>query len=226
MNIPDVRALLVVALPLLYWGSSAQVKEQNKTIIINGQSGNAGFVHVNGREYIAIEALVRITNGSMTFQDGMTRLTLMAPEKDNEPQSNGDPNLLSQSFRRSGIEEIALLREWVSPLAIATQNGFPVKESWVAGFQSKAITGLGIASVAVSTPGDQSAFALLNNEFDLVQKWSNKLLDAHKTLSAGNYALSPDALRNEALSQQMIACAQFLDSMLAVGSFHDDIPCR
>jgi hypothetical protein len=69
----------------------AQVKPQRKAFVINGQSGDATVVQVNGREYIDIEALVRITNGSMGFRNGNTALTLLASAAEGT-SSSPDPN--------------------------------------------------------------------------------------------------------------------------------------
>jgi hypothetical protein len=203
----------------------AQVKPQRKAFVINGQSGDATVVQVNGREYIDIEALVRITNGSMGFRNGNTALTLPASAAEGT-SSSPDPNHLSRDFMKVGIEEIALLREWASPLAAAIQNGFPVSESWVSGYREKAASGLKLASVAASTAADQSAFALLSSEFELVQQWSNKLVEARKAMNTAKYSISPDALRNEPLSQQIITCAQFLGTMLTSSTFQDDASCH
>jgi len=203
----------------------AQVQPQSKTFVINGHNGDAMVARINGREYIDVEALVSITNGSMGVQNGATILTLPATQG-GVASSSADPNRLSREFMKAGIEEITLLREWASPLATAIQNGFPVTESWVAGYREKAAGGLRSASAVTSTAADQSALALLSNEFNLVEQWSQKLLEARKSMSAGKYAVSPDALRNDPLSQQIIACAGFLGPILSGGTFQDDASCH
>ncbi len=218
-------ALLICASLVRQSYSGGQAKQQLKTFVVNGQSGDAQVVYIDGHEYVDLEALVRITNGSMSFQNGQTMLILPTAENPGA-ESSGDSNRLSRDFIKAGIEGIALMREWASPLATALQRGFPVTEDWVAGFQSKARTGLGIASAAVSTSGDQSAYGLLNNEFQLVQQWSDKLLQARRSMSAANYSLSPDALQNEPLSRQIVNCARFLGPMLTSGTFQDDASCH
>jgi hypothetical protein len=203
----------------------AQAKLHRKSFVINGQSGEVTVVQVNGREYVDIEALVRITNGSMDLRGRAIGLTLPMSQV-GDASSSSDPSRLSRDFMKAAIEEITLMREWASPLANAIQNGFPVTEDWVLGYREKAASGLRLGSVAVSTTGDQSAFTLLSNEFELVQQWSNRLLEARKSMSAANYAVLPDALKNEPLSQQLITCARFLGPMLTSGTFRDDASCH
>ena len=224
-------AWLLLALAVFIPGSAwAQVRPQVVTLVVNGQSGQASMVQVGGRGYVDLAALTRIANGSLDFQERQIVVTL--------PQSNGhqdagislpeqvDDSKLSRDFMKSGIETISLMREWASPLAFAIQNGYNVTDGWVAGYQEKAASSLRIASVAAKTSADHSAFQLLTNEFQAVQEWSDGLVKARKTMSAGKYSLSEDALRNEPLSQKIINCGHFLVSMLAGGSFQDDASCH
>ena len=78
-----------------------------------------------------------------------------------------------------------------------------------------------MASVAVSTDADRNAFQLLSNEFDKMQKLSNKILAARQNM---NY-ISPDALKNDPLDQQILGCARSLAAMAAAGQFQDDGSC-
>jgi hypothetical protein len=65
-----------------------------------------------------LEALTQIANGSITFEANRIVLTL----------SSFSPSivmwLFSRDFMQAGIEAIALLREWASPLANTIQNGY------------------------------------------------------------------------------------------------------
>jgi hypothetical protein len=199
---------------------------QHRTLVVNGHSGDAAVVQVDGRTYIDLESLVRITSGTQGFQNNQIVLTLPVADSSGKTVHTTEGPQLSRDFRKSGIEVISLMREWASPLANAIQNGFPVTDSWVHNYREQAASGLRTASAAVSTSGDQSAYTLLSNEFDLVQEWSNKLLEARKSMSAGKYALSPGSLQNEPLSQKILACAHFLGPMLASGNFQDDSSCH
>ena len=224
-------ALLVFALTVFMSESGwTQVKQQVVTLVVNGQSGQAAMVRVDGRGYVDLAALAHIANGTLDFQAKKIVLTLpqTSENMDAAPSVAGevDDSSMSRDFMKAGIETITLMREWASPLAYAIQNGYNVTDSWVAGYREKAANGLRIASVAAKTNADHSALQLLTNEFDALREWSNKLIEAHSTMSAGKYSLSEDALRNEPLSRKIVDCGHFLGSMLAGGSFQDDASCH
>lgn len=185
-------------------------------------------VQVNGRTYVDVETLTRIAHGSLIFQGNRILLDLPATQVEGTAESNAEQNQsrFSQAFAKGAIEEITLLREWASPLANAIQNGYPITETWVSGYQQNAESGLRAVSASVSTEADRNALQLLTNEFDTVRQWSSSLVEARKSMSAANYALSKDALQNDPLSRKIIACAHFLGPMLASGTFQDDASCH
>lgn len=209
---------------------SAQVKPQNKTLVVNGQAGHIGVVEIQGRQYVDLEMLARIGNGSLNFTENRIVLTLptsgseaIAPEPaQHEPSTAG----FSREFMKAGITAMAQMREWASPLAYAIQNGYPVTEEWVAGYREQAASSLRLASAAASTDDDRNAMQLLSNEFDAVTEWSNKLVQARKSMDTAKYAISSGALRNDPLSQKIINCAHFLAPMLGSGRFQDDPSCH
>jgi hypothetical protein len=127
---------------------------------------------------------------------------------------------------RAGIEEIATMREWASTMAYAIQNNYQITDDWAAKYREQAANNLRLASAAASTEGDRNALQLLTNEFEAVREWSNKLVEAKKSMDTAKYALSPDALRDEALSQKIINCGRFLARMLGSSSFQDDPSCH
>jgi hypothetical protein len=63
-------ALLV--LPGLAWSQDAQ---QNLTLIVTGQPGQAPIVQMNGKSYVDIDALARLTNSSLSFKGNQVILT-------------------------------------------------------------------------------------------------------------------------------------------------------
>jgi hypothetical protein len=123
---------------------------------------------------------------------------------------------------KAGIEAMSVVREWRSALVNAVQNGYPVTDDLVAGYRAQAAKNLRLVSVAVSTDSDRSAFQLLSNEFDNMQKLNDKILAARKNM---NY-ISPDALKDAPLDQQILNCARSLASMAASGQFQDDGSCH
>ena len=209
--------------------TSAQTGEQFRTLVINDQSGKAVVKEVGNKRYIDLDRLVQIGHGSVEYRGNQIIVSLSCdstiPPEPSESAKSASLRL-SREFMRAGIEEISLLREWASSLANAIQNGYPVSDNWVAGYRARAQSGLGIVTAAVATDGDRSGEELLKGEFDAVQEWSNKLLEARKSMEAAKYALSPGALQNDPLSQRIISCGRFLGQMLASGEFQDSPSCH
>ncbi|HWY58620.1 MAG TPA: hypothetical protein VNZ03_29420 [Terriglobales bacterium] len=200
--------------------------KQNLIFIVSGQPGQAPIFQINGRSYVDIEEVARLTNGSLGFQADQVTLKLPPAaaglSSTNVTAAQPAGSEFSTEFLKAGIEEMAVIREWRSGLINALQNGYPVTDQFVSGHQSQAATNLRLASVAVSTDSDRSAFQLLSNEFDNIQKLSNKIRAARKNM---NY-ISPDALKGNPLDQQILSCARSLAAMAASGQFHDDGSCN
>lgn len=222
--------LLALSLVMVSASMFGQLKQQSRTLTINGQSGEAAVVQLDGRLYVDLGTLASIANGSVAFQGD--RIVVKLPSASaNEPTVARPPDHaadsgFSREFMRAGIEEIGLMREWASPLAYAIQNGYPVTEQWVAGYREQAANGLRLASVAATTDADRSALQLLTNEFEAVKDWSNKLVEARKSMDAAKYAMSTSELQNDPLSQKIVTCGRFLGPMLASGQFQDDPSCH
>jgi hypothetical protein len=208
--------------PGLSWPQTAQ---QNLSFNVTGQPGQAPVLQMNGRSYVDIEALARLTNGSLSFHGNQITLKLPASSTSTPaatpPPSQPAGSEFSKDFLRAGIEEMSVIREWRSALVSAVQNGYPVTDDFVSRYRGQAGTSLRLASVAVSTDSDQSAFQLLSNEFDHMQKLSNKILAARKDM---NY-ISPDALKGDPLDAQILSCARSLAAMAASGQLQDDGSC-
>jgi hypothetical protein len=210
--------------------SSAQVKQEQRAVVVNGKSGNATSVQVNGRTFVDLEGIARIASGSLGFQGAQLILTVpcsgaTAPESAPEPAPAPHTGL-SREFMKAGIETLAQMREWASTLGYAIQNGYGVTDSWVADYREQANSSLRLASAAASTDSDRSALQLLTHEFDAVSAWSNQLVEAKKRMDVGKYATSPGALREDPASQKIIACGRFLATMIASSEYRDDPSCH
>jgi hypothetical protein len=219
---------------LLFFGAgiaSSQVQRQSQTtLVVNGRTGPVPVVEVDGHSYIDLEALAKITNGQLSFQQSRIVLTIPASTTSDSvpaiPPKPVDESAMSRDFMRAGIEEVTETREWATTLAYAIQNGSPVTEDWMAVYREHASSSLSLATVAASTDADRNALQLLNNQFDAVRQWSSNLLKERQSLDTGKYAVSPNALQEEPLSQKIVACGHFLSSMLASGTYQDDASCH
>jgi hypothetical protein len=121
----------------------------------------------------------------------------------------------------AAIEQAATLREWHTALASAIQNGYPLTADMLAPYRAQATTNLRLASVAVSTDSDRSAYQLLNNVFQNM----GKLADKYAAMRANMTYISPDALQNDSSNQRLVACGHSLTAMAASGQFVDDGSC-
>jgi len=211
--------------------SFAQLTTYIRTVVVNDHSGKLAVMQMDNSTYVDLKSLVQIAHGSVEYQGNKILVNLPlrtaahAPTQATE-MTDSDSSQISRDFMKAGIEDISLLREWASTLANATQNGYPVTENWVATYRARAQSGLAMASASVSNDADRNAFQLLSREFHSVEEWSNKLLEAQKTMNAAKYAVYDSALRDDPLSQRIVACGRFLGQMLANGTFQDDASCH
>jgi hypothetical protein len=211
----------------------AQDANQNRTLIVNGQSANVPVIQVNGRSYVDLEALARAANGSLSFSGNMIALTLPGSSASSPTNANttsasapatapaSNPGF-SQAFLTAGIEQMSTLREWHAALAAAIQNGTPVEANWLLPYRNQAATNLRLASVAIQTNSDRRAFQLLTNEFQNMAKLADNYIAARANMSY----ISPDALQNDDLNRRIVACGHSLGSMAASGQFVDDGSCN
>jgi hypothetical protein len=220
MFLPSNCTLLVTGI-LLTFGSFAFGQQQTGALVVRGYAGQAPVVNIQGRAFVDVEALAQITNGSVGLNNGRIELTLPHP-----PDTEGaQPAGFSRPFMSASIEAIACMREWGSTLVVAIQNSYPVGNAMPV-YRGRALDRLRAAEASIATDSDRSGFDLLRNEFTKVQAWSDKLVNAQKTMSAGNLATSEDALKQDPLFQGIVQCGQFLGQMLAGGTFQDDSSCH
>jgi len=212
--------LLLAALPKM----GVPQTQQNGTLVVKGHSGQIPVTQINGRSYVDVEGLARLISGSLSFEGNQIVLSLPTSSASASPSPTaGSPPeaAFSKGFLKAGIEEMSLIREWRSAVLNCVRNGYPVTDAFLNGYRDQAATSLRLASVAASTDADRNAFQLLSNEFDKMQRLSNKILAARQNM---NY-ISPDALKNDPLDQQILSCARSLAAMAAAGQFQDDGSC-
>jgi hypothetical protein len=209
----------------------SQDANQTRTLIINGQTTQAPVIQVNGRSYVDLEALATAVNGSISSAGSQIALsvpigpaaaapaaTAVQPASAPAPASNPG---FSRGFLNAGIEQAATLREWHTALASAIQNGYPVTAGLLAPYRAQATTNLRLASAAISTASDRSAYQLLSNEFQNMGQLSDKYVAKRASMTF----ISPDALQNDDLNQRFVACGHSLGAMAASGQFVDDGSC-
>jgi len=222
-------AVLVVAVGMV------QAAQEGTVLVLSGYPGTVPVTQMNGKNYVSVEALARVTNGSIGFNGSMIVLTLpgtgggggnAAPQQASAPAPSAAPvaskySGFSKEFLTAAIEEMSTLREWHSALASAITNGFPVTPELVAPYQAQAVTNLRLMQVAASTQSDQSAAQLVSNAFQRMKQLSDKYVTKRINMEF----VGPDSLKNDPLDQSLIACGKSLGAMVASGQFVDDGTC-
>ena len=215
-------AILLSALLMPAADDSAQTPPKASTFTIAGHTGEAELLQIDGKSYVEIETLARLTKGTLSFKGNETILTL--PHSDAEAQasaSNGRVGL-STGFVRAAIEEMSLVREWRAAIVYAVQKNTPVSEGWVSAQHRLAEKNLALASAAASTDDDHSAFPLLSAEFGNMQKLSETYL-AMRTQA--NF-ISTDTFHSSPLEDQILSCAQDFVAMTEKHEFQDLSACH
>jgi len=191
---------------------------------VTGHPGQVPVIDINGRSYVEIESLARLTSSSISFRDKQIIVTFSPSEANTKAAETNQPvpSGFSKDFLRAGVEEMTAIREWRIAIVNAVQSNFPVTDDWVAGYRRTADSKLSLASAAVTTDSDRSGFILLSNEFSKMQMLSDKYLALRKSLTY----IAPDSLENDPLDQQLLSCARGLASMAGSGQFEDVAVCH
>jgi hypothetical protein len=226
----SVTPFILLPLAIIPAIALSQAAQTPQTLVINGLPGQLEIVPLNGRSYVDVEALARVTNGSLSFSGNQITLTLPgggnSPAQASTPPSapaNTAPNSdFSKSFMRAGIEQMTMIREWRTALDNAIQNGFPITADWLSAYRAQATTALRLTFVAISTDGDRNAYRLLNSEFENMKLLSNNYVALRQSMQF----IAPDSLASDPLNQKILNCGHSLSAMAANGQFVDDGSCQ
>jgi len=225
-----VIVTIFTILPMLPADGSAQAPKKGSTLVVAGYPGQAQLIEINGKSYVEVETLALVTKGTLSFKANQTILTLHAalPEVQasttlpSPPTEAATKPALSRAFIQAGVEEISVIREWRNAIVNAVQINTPVSEDWVAARHRLAEKNLALASAAISSDDDRSAYPLLSAEFNNMQKLSDLYLAARNQYKF----ISPENFGNSALEDQIQSCAQGLASMTENHEFQDQAACR
>jgi hypothetical protein len=224
------RAFLMVGMVMMPVAiASAEAQHQTEALSIQGCSGRASVIQWQGRVLVDVQDLARITNGSLSFEKERVILTLPGCDSSASPIDDGKASF-SRGFIRAAIEAMASIRELGGVLQVIVQNGYPVEKTTagqtIGAYQSRAADSVALASTAASTDSDFQGLALLRNEFDNVQSWSDAFVEARSAMSAADLTMSESPFKGDQQAQKIIACGQFLAQMFAGGTFRDDAACH
>jgi ABC-type transport system substrate-binding protein len=208
----------VLALPVLALTLAAQ---QTSSLVVSGQQGEAKVIQVEGRNYVEVEGLARLTNGSVSFTGNRILLTIPG-FPGNAPAAPAAAPSFSKDFLNAGIEAMARVREWHTALRTAVERGIPVSADWLGAYQAQAQDALRLASVAINTESDKNAYPFLTNEFNNMRNLGEKYVQITKSM---DYT-APGSLQSDPLDQRIVTCAHSLASMVTSNQIVDDGSCQ
>lgn len=215
------RWVTMVGLLIVHGSALPQAGQTSATLAVSGFAGQAPVTQFHGSSYVAVDALARLMSGSLAYHGSQITLTVPAPGTvlpAKQPPNKG----FSKDFLKAGIETMSDIREWRSALLNAVENGYPIKDAWMADYRAQAAKNLSLTSVAATTASDRNMLPLLTKEFDHMQALGNKILAARKNL---NY-ITADLVKKDPLDQRVLNCARSLAAMAASGEFQDDGSCN
>src|SRR5271166_6657335 len=221
----------IFCLPLMLTGMApAQTQRQGEAMSVQGYSGQANVVRFQGRVFVDVQDLARITNGSLSFSGGGVVLTLRGCEASQRDEGDAVKEGFSRPFMRAAIEAMASIREWGGILQATVQDRYPVENAMtgntIVAYQERAAEKVALASAAASNDSDNRGLELLRNEFNSVQAWTDRFLKARKSMTAEYMTLSDTPFQEDDLAQKILQCGQFLAQMFPGGSFQDSAACR
>jgi hypothetical protein len=107
----SMMLVAILLLPLL-----ALVAQETSALLIEGQQGEARVIQLQGKNYVEVEGLARITGGSLRFAGNQITLTLPsggnpAPQTEQAAPASRPAVGLSRPFLTAGIESMREILE-------------------------------------------------------------------------------------------------------------------
>jgi hypothetical protein len=199
------------------------VAGQTTSLLINGPQGEAKVIQVQGKNYVEIEELARITGSSLRFVGNQIILTLPASaDASLHPDAASQPAGLSRPFLGAGIETMREILEWHAALKNGIERGYPLSDTWFGNYRREIQASLKHAETAATTDMDRSALPLLVNEFNNMGALTEKYL---KITTTRDY-IAPDSLNSDPLDQKVLTCWRSMEWMASSNQLVDDGACQ
>ena len=215
----SMMLVTILLLPLL-----VLVAQETSALLVEGRQGQAKMIQVQGKNYVEVDELARITGGSLRFVGN--QIILRLPGSDTPAQAAQlapEPAAgLSKPFLTGGIETMREILEWHAALKNAIERGYPLSDTWFGNFRRQIRSSLAQTEAAASTDLDQKAFPLLTNEFNTM----NDLTDKYLKIAVSRDYLAPNSLDSDPLNQKLLTCWQSLASMASSNQFVNDGSCQ
>jgi hypothetical protein len=212
-------ALLLLLMPTVGFPQTPQPRAM---LTVKGYTGQAPVIRINGKSYVDIESLARLTNGTLSFQGTQITLTIAGATATAAPAPPDPPAKLSRDFLQAVIGALSVIEEWRTGLVNAIQNNGPLTPEWADGFLRTAENKVSLASTTVATEPDRTLLPLLRTELTNMQALTDRYLALHKSQTF----VAPDSLDNDPVNQQVRNCARGLAAVTASGQFQDVASCH
>jgi len=217
----SVRLVAILLLPPLL----VLVAQETSVLLMEGPQGQTRVLQVQGKNYVEVDELARITGGSLRFAGNRIILTLPG-SGDASPQTvqsaPAPPDHLSSPFLAAGIETMREILEWHASLKNAIERDYPISDDWFGNFRRQAQASLKHTEAAASTDMDRKALPLLFNEFNNM----GALTDKYLKITVSRDYIAPDSVSRDPLEQKLLACWHSLESMASSNQFVDDGSCQ
>jgi hypothetical protein len=217
----------LAAVPLIAIGIAAAQAQDNhgqRTLEVNGHTGQAIVYQISGKSYVDLESLARIANGSLSFRGGDIILHLPAADaaSHEQPSTPG----MTNDFMKASLQVLTSLNDWTHTLSHELQRGLASHPSEHAALRNKAADQLRVATIDAANESDEHALRLLTLHFNQVDNWNNKLAAERKKLDMGKYYSNPNVLAGDESYQMITSCENFLATMLPSGHFQESHVCN
>jgi hypothetical protein len=216
----SVMLVTILLLPLLIL-----VAEETSSLLIEGPQGQTRAIQVQGKNYVDVDEIARITGGSVRFLGNRIILTLpgSGDASTQAVQSAPTPPVgLSRAFLGAGIETMREILEWHAAFKSAIERGYPLSDEWLGNFRRRIQASLKHAEAVASTETDQKAVPLLINESNNM----GALTDRYLRITANRDYIAPASLSSDPLEQKLLTCWHSLESMASSNQFVDDGSCQ
>jgi len=216
----SVILVAILLLPML-----VLVAQESSPLLIEGPQGHTRVIQVQGKNYVEVDELARITGGSLGFVGNQIILTLpgSGDTSSQAVQPAPAPRVgFSRPFLGAGIEMMREILEWHSALKTAIERGYPLSDEWFGNLRRQIQSSLKHTEAVASTDADRKALPLLVNEFNNM----GALTDRYLKITASRDYIAPDSLSSDRLEQKLLTCWHSLESMASSNQFVDDGSCQ
>jgi hypothetical protein len=202
-------------------GAIVLAAQDPSSLVVDGLSGEAKVVSVQGHSYVDVESLARLTNGSIHFSGNKLVLTIPGLGS-TSPSPATKPSEFSKDFLANAIEAMFQLREWHAALRSSIEHSYPIPADYCNTCRRGTQESLRLTNASISTDADRNAYVFLDNEFRTMDSLSQKYIQMAQSLTY----IAPDSLRNDPLEQKLTRCGHQLSTMASSRSFVDNGDCN